>query len=431
MPSPPVTSPSNAPLPNDPGIFREAALERLASPDELHTLMRVVDARGWLALIGCLALILTALGWGFWGTIPTRVKTSGILIHSGGLADVVAVDSGQITTLLVEVGDQVEQGQVIAHLKQPELAEQILGLKSRLAELQANFQKTERAGGLDANLRKQASARAFENLKSAVMANEQRERELEQRLGEQERAFKEGLITSQELEATREALRTARVSMKTMDAYMERFAVDDFAAERQNESHLMAEKLLIQDTERQIEFMTEKLARSTRVRSTHAGRVVEARTMVGDMIEPGMPLISLERSGGPAALEAQLYVDSREGKRLEPGMEVRIEPSVAEKERHGLLLGKVKSVESYPSTRQGMLRALKNEELVRDFLEESSGTPIAVRATLNRDDKTPSGYAWTSGAGPEMRLTSGTRCIAHVTTGSQRPIALMLPALAR
>jgi HlyD family secretion protein len=123
-----------------------------------------------------------------------------------------------------------------------------------------------------------------------------------------------------------------------------------------------------------------------------------------------------------------LYVDSRQGKLIEPGMEVQIVPSVIRKERDGVLIGRVRRVEAFPSTRQGMMRVLHNEQLVDSFLVETRGTPIALRAELIQDD-TPSGYRWSSGTGPEVVLTSGTRTTAHVTTKSQRPIALVFPAL--
>jgi HlyD family secretion protein len=95
-------------------IFRQAALDRLASPEQLHTLMRVTDAKGWLALLGCAVILATAIVWGIRGNVPTKLQASGILIHSGGLADVVAVGSGQITALEVDVGDIVTKGQAIA-----------------------------------------------------------------------------------------------------------------------------------------------------------------------------------------------------------------------------------------------------------------------------------------------------------------------------
>jgi HlyD family secretion protein len=99
------------------------------------------------------------------------------------------------------------------------------------------------------------------------------------------------------------------------------------------------------------------------------------------------------------------------------------------KERHGVLLGRVRSVEAYPSTRAGMMGALRNEHLVEGFIQSAGGVPIAVRADLLPDKATPSGYRWSSGSGPEVTLTSGTQCAAAVITRTHRPIALVFPAL--
>ena len=78
-------------------VFRQAVLDRLASPEQLHTLMQVTDAKGWLALLGCGVLLATAVVWGVLGRIPTKVEASGILLYSGGLADIVALGQGQIS----------------------------------------------------------------------------------------------------------------------------------------------------------------------------------------------------------------------------------------------------------------------------------------------------------------------------------------------
>ncbi|HVY69919.1 MAG TPA: NHLP bacteriocin system secretion protein, partial [Verrucomicrobiae bacterium] len=73
-----------------PSIFRQAALDRLSSPEQLDELMHVTDPRAWMAL-GALGLVLvTALAWGVWGSIPTKVKAEGILIRGERLFKVAA-----------------------------------------------------------------------------------------------------------------------------------------------------------------------------------------------------------------------------------------------------------------------------------------------------------------------------------------------------
>ena len=410
-------------------VFRQAALDRLVSPEQLHTLMQVTDPKGWLALLGCALLLATAVVWGFLGHVPTKVQASGILIFAGGLADVAPLGEGQIASLEVEVGDYVQKGQVIAQIAQPDLVEQIKGLKLRLEQLKSNYERAKRAGGQDASLRLQAASQQRKSIQDAVAAAEARSRELRERLETQTKLLEKGLVTKEVVESTRQAVTTSEVSAQSMRADMQRLTVDSFSAERANETALMAETLQCQETEREIKLLEEKLQQNSRVVSTHPGRVIEVRSTVGDVVGPGQPVASLELIGKDARLEALLYVDSRQGKIFKPGMEVQVSPSIVRKERYGVLLGRVRMVESFPSTRHGMMRVLHNDQLVDSFLTETSGTPIAVRAALTVDTTTPSGYRWSSGKGPDLVLTSGTRCEANVTTRTQRPIGLVLPWL--
>ncbi|HEX4339190.1 MAG TPA: NHLP bacteriocin system secretion protein [Polyangiaceae bacterium] len=409
-------------------VFRQAVLDRLASPEQLHTLMQVTDAKGWLALLGLGALVATAVVWGVMGRVPTKLDASGILMHSGGLADVVSIGAGQVLALEVDVGDYVKKGQEIALLAQPELKQEIDAAESRLAQLKSNYERVKAQGSQDVSLRSQAANKERQNQEAAIAASEARSQELEEKLVTQARLYEKGLVTNEALTSTRDMLRSTQVAVQGMRASMQQIDVEAFSAQRVNEAMLTSETMQIQDAERQIQILKERLEKDSHVTSTHEGRVLEVRSMAGDLVVPGTPVVSLERAGEQGTLEALLYVDSRQGKLVRPGMEVQVAPSIVRKERYGVMIGKVKSVENFPSTRQGMMRVLHNEQLVDTFLSDTAGTPIAVRAELTVG-KTPSGYKWSSGHGPELTLTSGTRCAAYVTTRSQRPIALVFPAL--
>jgi hypothetical protein len=99
-------------------LFRRVALERLSSPERLDELMEVTTPRTWLALIGLGAVILAAIVWGLHGSVPTLVKGQGILIRDGSLQSVDAPAAGELRDLLVSVGDEVQQEQVIGRIVQ-------------------------------------------------------------------------------------------------------------------------------------------------------------------------------------------------------------------------------------------------------------------------------------------------------------------------
>jgi len=50
---------------------------------------------------------------------------------------------------------------------------------------------------------------------------------------------------------------------------------------------------------------------------------------------------------------------------------------------------------------------------------------------LQQDPAAASGYHWSSGAGPPVRLTTGTLARAEITTREQPPIDLVVPIMRR
>ena len=72
-----------------------------------------------------------------------------------------------------------------------------------------------------------------------------------------------------------------------------------------------------------------------------------------------------------------------------------------------------------------MAAVLHNDTLVKRFSHE--GAPYAAVVRLQRDATTASGYRWSSGKGPPIRLSSGTLVRAEVTTREQPPFDLVVP----
>lgn len=99
-------------------LFREEAVDKMLSPDDLDRLMRVTDPRGWLALIALTALLVPAVLWGVFGTIPTQVSADdGILLHSDAVHEVASQTSGIVTEVGVKTGDQVQEGQAVVQVR--------------------------------------------------------------------------------------------------------------------------------------------------------------------------------------------------------------------------------------------------------------------------------------------------------------------------
>ena len=103
-------------IPERTSIFRETALERLSSPEQLDQLMRITSPRSWMMLVTIAILLALALAWGFIGRVPTTTSGEGIIIRGGGTFSVQSAANGQIEDVAVRPGERVRVGQKVATL---------------------------------------------------------------------------------------------------------------------------------------------------------------------------------------------------------------------------------------------------------------------------------------------------------------------------
>jgi hypothetical protein len=95
-------------------IFRKAALDRLASPDQLDQLMQLTSPRAWIALLGLGLLLFVALLWSLFGTLSTTVEGQGVLVAE--IQQLRATRAGVVQKFLVQSGDEVQEGQPLVQL---------------------------------------------------------------------------------------------------------------------------------------------------------------------------------------------------------------------------------------------------------------------------------------------------------------------------
>lgn len=178
----------------------------------------------------------------------------------------------------------------------------------------------------------------------------------------------------------------------------------------------------------QLAMLENKLKDYSRVVSPVSGVVLEVKVNQGEYIKPGQAIVGVnlaDRSTGQIVRELAMYVPAEEGKRVVPGMEVRVSPGMVKKEEHGYMLGKVRSVSELPVTSDAVLRMLGSRELVQKFMGNTPAV-LELRVELLADDTTPSGYLWSSRSGPPLKITDGTICTGSIVVKRQRPISLIL-----
>jgi HlyD family secretion protein len=411
-------------------VYRKVSLERLSSPEQLDQLMTVTTRRGWVALAAVGVLLATAIAWGIAGSIPTRVNGTGILIRSGGVFEVSAPTGGRVADLSVQVGDVITEGQVVARLAQPELADNIAQARARLQELEARQRELSAFAARDGQLQTSSFAERRLSLEQAIANSQRMLSSLEERIRSQERLVQQGLITRQALLAT----------VQERDAVQDRILatraqLQELGVERLQEGNTTQEKLQegtarLEEARHALAALENQMRLSSEVTSPFTGRVLELMAEQGGMVDRGHALLTIDLTGKTVQdLEAVVYIPSLYGKKVKPGMEIQISPSTVKKEEYGFLLGRVTYVSDFPATPEGMRRTLKNEQLVGTLAGHDA--PFEVHADLLPNPDNVSSYRWSSSSGPPIRIQSGTLVGAGIVVERRRPVTMVIPQLRR
>jgi HlyD family secretion protein len=409
-------------------IFRAAAMERLSSPEQLDQLIDVTKPADWVGAL-VIGICLSALViWSIVGRIPTRVGGEGILVSEAGrVVDAVSAVPGRLASVDVAVGDHVTRGQVIAHIAQTGTEQRYRDAAEVVKEREGEHNELTAAIRRELEIKAANVAAQKSGLEQIITASRQRLAYLTQTVAGLEELAAKGVVTRRELEDRRDNLTSTQQKLTESLNEVQRLDGEMRETEMQRELDRLASQFKVNEARRQMEQLAGTLERDSRVMSPIDGEVFEIKVSAGGVLAAGTPVVAIESEG--TSLQAVAYIPAERGKNVEPGMEVRVEPSTIKREEFGTMIGKVASISEFPVTPEGMAAVLHNDTLVRQFSKE--GAPYSVVVQLQRDPATFSGYHWSSGIGPPIRLSAGTLARAEVTTRERPPIDLVVPIMKR
>jgi HlyD family secretion protein len=360
------------------GIFRKAAIDRAASPEQLDLLMQVTSPIGWLALLTMAGLLGLALLWSVLGSIPDLVESPGVLMRGERLSEIEAPMSGTLERLDVRPGALLSAGQVIAQVRRDQAS-----LEDRSAD-----------------------AAALVRGEQLLVAKQHELETVRQQRASQEQLIRQGL-------AARNSIYEFDRSLNVVQAELN--ALERDAQALRSRQHATAE-----------------------VTAATAGRVVQVLKSAGDRVREDEPILRLEPllvAGQPQAfcggqVHAVLFVPGHLAGKVRPGDPARVSPSDVKREEYGYIQGRVEWVASYAASSDDMREKLKNDQLVQSF--GSLGPVYEARVCLERDAANErNGFKWSSGKGPAQPIQPGAPCGASLVVAERRPFTYVIPALRR
>ena len=406
-------------------LFRQVSLERLSSPEQLDQLLVITGARTWIALAALVGLIAVGCIWGFTGRVTTTAAGTGVILREGGVLNIVNSGGGVVTDITTKPGAQVRKGEVIATIQQPALLQQIASLQRARDEAVMNRNQGLTVDSQAAKLKFAANIRERANREAQITELQERSRLLQQQIVVEQQLFAKGLVTNQQVLDMRQKLAGVGDDIATQRAQLVQLEAERYSIQAQPEQNNVDKQMRVTELERQISMATQRLNLASDVVSPYDGEVLEVKVSAGSTVAENQPIVSVEPK--QPSLEVIAYIPSLLAKNLRVGMEAEISPSNIKREEYGFIRGRVDFVADFPATDDAMMRNFENSTLVKTLSE--SGPVTELRATLNPNANTRTGFAWSTSTGPRTSITSGTICLIDVVTRREKPVSLVFPYL--
>lgn len=438
--------------------FRKQAIDGAQTPGQLDLGVKVIRTPHWLLLLVVLALVFGAVGFSFVIKVPVKVQAQGILIPEEGLKDIESLTDGLVKDMMVKPGDFVRKGMRVAQIEQPDLTQKLEEAQDELVNARKKLFQIKRFQGNTTENEDTLRAQKEKVLKHLIKSNKDNVGWLKKALNGYKQLAAKGYVS-------REAFAEARVKLFNAQAELienqNKFNALIYEADSEGikrDRELLELEIKVEEARRAVQSIRERRLRLGYVVSPYSGVVVEQKLNLGEKVDTGQVLLTIlpgehvkpddgDRSNVRMIvseegefqkeikvgskhivnLVANLYIPASDGKRVEPGMEVQIVPSTIKREEYGFMFAKITEISTIPATPEGMMRSLKNKQLVDTLSKE--GAPFQTMATLEVDARNYSGFKWSSPHGPEQEVGAGTMCAAEVIIKKQPLIAMVMPAI--
>ncbi|MEV6612803.1 HlyD family efflux transporter periplasmic adaptor subunit [Streptomyces sp. NPDC051051] len=97
--------------------FRQQALTKLQSPEELDLPVRFARPQGWLVLSVTVAVMAAASVWAVTGSVASTVSAPAVLTHGEGSYVLQSPAAGQVTAVLAKEGERLPAGSPVLKVR--------------------------------------------------------------------------------------------------------------------------------------------------------------------------------------------------------------------------------------------------------------------------------------------------------------------------
>ena len=340
-------------------------------------------------------IVLAALAWAVFGSVPTRTTGRGVLLsdREGNFA-ISQVATGLVLDMLVKPGERVEAGAEIAHIEQKVLTGQIDSGLAQIARLEVNLAVLKAANAAQIAQSDETARRQQAAIDEQVAANEVRREQLSQLVAGYEGLRSRGLISQTEILARQDQLNQSILELANAKA--RKLEVEATAQKKRDDVAEIERQRLVEIDHKKAEVENLRVQRAVAsvIRAPIGGIIREVRVGRGHVAAVGEVLATVGPDGADQ-LEVMALLNGETRKRVTVGMAAYVVPDGTKKEEHGSMRGRVKSITDGDVSVDHVEPSCATPQLTKSLMGD--GAPLLAKidltSTRTRRAASPGGTA--------------------------------------
>ena len=391
---------------------------------------RVVNApiQAVLAIGGGLSLVL--LGWSVFGSLPSEVTGTGMVVRGKRLIAVEARVPGTVVASNAEVNQQVRKTEILMSIDSSQQRIQLDGAKKQLATGMSLGKVSEQSGARAEANALSALRTAELRLKTQSPALQRRRSELEILMQQANQLYSQRLINTTDLANLGQTLGAVTSQLQSLTDAVNSQKLQYQQVKQQNAGNRFQIQQQNLGTAASAASINEIIKQSRAIRPPVNGELVSISKAVGDYANQGDVLFTLMPRDG--SLRAILLVSSTNANRVKVGNQVLISPNESPPTRFGYIKGIVTGISNAPATQAELIKAFGSEETAQSFANtfgQQAGIELPYLAVVSLQQDKAGLPVWTLGKQPPWGFRAGGVTSARIITSQIRPIQLLIPSL--
>jgi HlyD family secretion protein len=384
--------------------------------------LNTVPQFGWFWLVLLIVSILGILTWAVMGTVQINIQGKGIILNQSGLFTIQTPIKGVVRTIFVKPGDLIQKGALIAEIFDAEKEMLLRTTQIKIDTLDKEVKRLRRQVEIEWEASKRSLETQLASLEFDIKTLNERLKFLDRELKKRQDLYHEGLIILNVVQETERQIAEAKISIEekkgdiadTRAKLKKSYRTEELKTKEMELLKAEGEALVIQTT-----------LKESKIQSPFDGKILEILLNPGEVVNEGQALVNAEFLSSRNELLFYGYFPSEFGKHVRKGNVMRMSLSTVNEKEFGSILSHVQEVSDYAISEKALVNLIHNTNLA-NFLTNRQPVTQVIAIPIP-DDRDPSGFAWTSGKGPPIELSTGIVGTVEVTVESIHPIYYLIP----